>query len=92
MKFKIDDNLPREFAQVLRSAGHDAATIREETLSGAPDTQVIVVCLTEDRAILTLDLDFADIRLYPPEEHPGMIVFRVQSQDKEYLRRCLYER
>ena len=89
MKFKIDENLPVEFAQILQSAGHDAATVLDETLSGAPDMQVVVVCLLEDRAIVTVDLDFADIRLYPPEEHPGIIVLRVKSQDKEYLLQCL---
>jgi predicted nuclease of predicted toxin-antitoxin system len=28
MKFKIDENLPVEFAQVLRSVGHDAVPRR----------------------------------------------------------------
>jgi len=33
MKFKIDENLPQEFATVLRDNGHDAVTVlqmREE--------------------------------------------------------------
>ncbi|MEW6350118.1 MAG: DUF5615 family PIN-like protein [Thermodesulfobacteriota bacterium] len=89
MKFKIDQNLFREFAQVLIAAGHDAATVYEEALSGAPDVQVLATCLEEGRAIVTLDLDFTDIRLYPPEKYPGIIVFRVHSQDKEYLLWCL---
>jgi predicted nuclease of predicted toxin-antitoxin system len=89
MKFKIDENLPVEFAQVLQAAGHDASTILEEQLSGAPDPEVMAVSISENRAIVTLDLDFADIRLYPPEDHPGIIVFRVQPQDKERLLRCL---
>jgi predicted nuclease of predicted toxin-antitoxin system len=85
MKFKIDENLPLEFAQVLQSVGHDAVTVLEEALSGATDREVLSVCCSEDRALLTLDLDFSDIRSYPPQETPGIIVFRVQSQDKQYL-------
>jgi predicted nuclease of predicted toxin-antitoxin system len=89
MKFKIDENLPLEFAQVLRAAGHDAVTVLEEALSGVTDPEVLSVCGFEDRAIVTLDIDFADIRLYPPEETPGIIVFRVRSQDKPHLLSCL---
>jgi len=90
MKFKIDENLPLEFAQVLRSAGYDAATVVEEELSGAADPDVLSACWSEDRAIVTLDVDFADIRLCPPEETPGIIVFRVRSQDKQHLLSCLH--
>jgi len=32
--------------------------------------------------MVTLDLDFADIRAYPPEDHPRLIVLRVAHQDK----------
>lgn len=34
-------------------------------------------------AVATLDLDFANIRSYPPEEYPGLIVLRVGSQAKK---------
>ncbi len=30
MKFKIDENLPTEIAEILRSAGYDALTVRIE--------------------------------------------------------------
>ena len=89
MKFKIDENLPLEFAQVLQSVGHDAQSVLEESLSGVADLEVLSVCRSEDRAIVTLDGDFADIRLYPPEETPGIIMFRVRSQDKQHLLWCL---
>jgi len=89
MKFKIDENLPLEFAEVLQAAGHDAVTVLEDALSGVTDLEVLSVCRSEDRAIVTLDIDFADIRLYPPEETPGILVFRVRSQDKPHLLSCL---
>ena len=34
MKFKIDENLPVEVAELLREAGHDAATAIEQQLGG----------------------------------------------------------
>ncbi len=82
MKFKIDENLPAEFAEVLQSAGHDAMTVPEQRLNGQPDERIAEICLREARILVTLDLDFADIRTYPPREYPGFIVFRLAHQDK----------
>ena len=39
MKFKIDQNLPIEAADLLAAAGHDAMTVYERSLGGAPDEQ-----------------------------------------------------
>jgi len=74
MKFKIDENLPLELAEVLQSEGYDAVTAVEEALSGVMDPDVLTVCRSEARAIVTLDIDFADIRLYSPEATAGIIV------------------
>jgi predicted nuclease of predicted toxin-antitoxin system len=79
--FKIDENLPVEAADLLRSAGHDAMTVLEQRLSGEPDPRISAVCMAEGRAIVTLDLDFSDIRNYPPSEYAGLIVLRLVSQD-----------
>jgi len=85
MKFNVDENLPVQFAEALSSAGHDAVTVLDERLSGAPDTAIFEACRIEERALMSLDLDFSDIRLYPPAESPGILVFRIQSQDRDHL-------
>ncbi len=82
MKFKVDENMPAEVARMLADAGHDAVTVPDEQLSGRPDSNVSGVCRQEDRAIVTLDLDFADIRAYPPSEYAGIIVLRLARLDK----------
>lgn len=82
MKFKIDENLPVEIAEILRIAGHDAMTVFEERLVGEPDLQIIAVCLDEKRVLITVDMDFSDIRAYPPETNTGLIVLRLRNQDK----------
>ena len=35
--------------------------------------------------VVTLDLDFADIRAYPPADHAGIIVFRLTLLDKFHV-------
>jgi len=85
MRYKIDENLPIEVADLLRQAGYDASTIYDQNLAGEVDENVARICQTEQRVLVTLDLDFADIRAYPPENYPGIIVMRLKQQDKPYV-------
>lgn len=80
VRFKVDENLPREVQVRLRDAGHDAETVPDEQLIGHPDSAILDVCLSEDRILVTLDLDFSDIRRYPPASHRGVWVLRPQTQ------------
>lgn len=85
MRFKIDENLPVEIAEVLRLSGYDAATVLEQDLGGSSDAELAALCRQELRALVTLDMDFADIRTYPPPEFPGLIVLRLGRQDKPHV-------
>jgi predicted nuclease of predicted toxin-antitoxin system len=91
MKFKIDENLPIEVADLLRQAGHDALTVGEQNMSGVTDVTIASVCQSEQRAILTLDLDFADIRTYPPSEYSGIMVLRLSHQDKAFVLQIVHQ-
>jgi len=82
MRFKIDENLPVEVADLLRANMHDAMTIFDQHMIGELDPKVASVCKSEERAIITLDLDFSDIRTYPPSEYPGIIILRPRTQSK----------
>ena len=85
MRFKVDENLPVEAAKLLCQAGHDAVTVLQQHLSGSADAHVAQFCQQEGRALVTLDMGFADIRAYPPEQFPGLIVLRLKQQDKPYV-------
>ena len=85
MKFKIDENLPSELADLLVSAGHDAETVFDEGLAGESDDWILKVCREEKRVLVSLDLDFSNVRAYPPGEYDGLIVLRLRRQDKPYV-------
>jgi predicted nuclease of predicted toxin-antitoxin system len=68
---------------LLVDAGHDADSVDDESLGGSSDSRVIAACLNEDRILVTLDLDFADIRAYPPSSHRGIWVRRPETQSIE---------
>lgn len=89
MRFKTDENLPVEAAADLRQAGHDALTVADEQLVGQSDVRVADVCRAEGRTLLTLDLDFADIRVYPPGDFAGIVVLRPSVQTVTNIRRLV---
>ena len=82
MKLKIDENLPCECADILRGGGFDADTVADERLSGAEDSRIADQCQSEGRVLITLDLDFANIRAYPPADYAGIIILRSKKQDR----------
>lgn len=82
MRFKIDENLPEELRQVLRDAGWDSLTVADQNLGGAEDPELARICSQEQRILITFDRGFSNIKAYPPSGSPGMIVFRLKSQDK----------
>ena len=85
VRFKLDENLPVELADLFRAAGHDAATALDQNLKGARDSDLASVCRREGRAIVTLDTDFADIRAYPPNAYPGLLVLRPSAQSRDRI-------
>ena len=83
MRFKLDENLPIQFKRLFAESGHDAATVIDEGIGGVTDAELTSVCLAEERVLVTQDLDFTDIRTYPPTEYPGIIVFRLGTQARD---------
>ncbi|HMO26416.1 MAG TPA: DUF5615 family PIN-like protein, partial [Tepidisphaeraceae bacterium] len=82
LRIKVDENLPDEVADLFRQAGHDAMTVADQRLAGKPDQRVSEIARSEGRALVSLDLDFADVRVYPPGRYPGLIVLRLAVQSK----------
>jgi len=87
--FKLDENLPADAQRLLLDAGFDAMTVFEQGLHGRPDSDVARVCRDEGRVLVTLDLDFANVRAFDPTAHPGIIVLRPSRQDRLSVVRLL---
>jgi predicted nuclease of predicted toxin-antitoxin system len=85
MRFKIDENLHEDVAEILREHGHDARTVSDEGLRGRPDPEIADAARRDARAMVTLDLDFANIREYSPEQHRGLIVLRLVNQSRGHV-------
>ena len=83
MRLKVDENLPLQLKRLFQESGYDTSTVLDEGMGGATDSEVALVCLDEERVLITQDMDFADIRTYPPGEHPGIVVFRLNRQTRD---------
>ena len=72
--------MPADLATRLRAEGHDVTNVVEEGLGGTKDPPILKAAANEGRILVTFDLDFADIRRYPPGSHMGIVVFRLRDQ------------
>lgn len=77
MRLKLDENIGRRGAEMLRQAGHEVATVPEQGLGAAADQLLIEVCRREKRCLVTLDLDFANPLVFKPGEYAGIAVLRL---------------
>ncbi len=77
MRLKLDENFGARTRSILQDAGHDAQTVRDESLEGVSDHCLYEVCCSEQRCLITLDLDFADVTRFPPAKAGGIVVIRV---------------
>lgn len=73
---KLDENLGARLLEKARSAGFDAESVTTEELNGTPDEKLFDHCLAEQRALITLDLDFSNPLRFPTAGSAGTIVLR----------------
>ena len=83
----MDEDLPRQVADLFAACGHDAATVAEQRWQGTPDSILWSLIQSERRWLITADKGFADLRRYPPGSHCGVILLRVPEESRRaYIR------
>ena len=77
MRFLLDANLPRSAVDAVIKSGHEVEFAKDIGLGTAPDAHIAAHARQSGTAIVTRDLDFSNIRQYPPEEYAGIVVLRL---------------
>lgn len=65
-------NLGKRGREQLKAEGHDVSTVAEQGLTSSADDMLVAVCAAEGRALVTLDLDFANPLRFDPAKHQGI--------------------
>ena len=73
---KVDEDLPRAAALLLREHDYDAVSVADQQMGGWKDPPLWTVVQEEHRFLVTADKGFADIRKYPPGTHGGLLLLR----------------
>jgi len=93
---KLDEHLGKAHLQLLRESGYDVDTVLGEQLSGSTDELLWSRVVADGRLLITLDLDFSDVRRFKPGTHPGILLIRAHSTSSSavllVLSRVLVER
>jgi predicted nuclease of predicted toxin-antitoxin system len=85
MKLLLDENLPVGLDQKLQNVGCNIKRV----ISGSTDVEVSILAKSEQRTLLTLDKDFANILVYPPRNYFGIICLRIPSPSIEEILKIL---
>ncbi|MGH7840362.1 MAG: DUF5615 family PIN-like protein [Candidatus Binataceae bacterium] len=81
-RFKVDEDLPLQIADLLTERGHDATTVVAQGWQGISDDMLWPRVQNEARWLITADKGFADLRKYPPGTHSGVILLRSQEESR----------
>ena len=85
MRIKLDENLPYDLIPVLTALGHNVHTVIQEGLQGSQDAKLWQLAQSEERFLITQDLDFSDIRQFLPGTHTGILLIRLRNPSRSAL-------
>jgi predicted nuclease of predicted toxin-antitoxin system len=79
---KIDEDLPRQVADLVAARGYDVATVVGQGWQGVSDDELWPRVQDEGRWLITADKGFADLRLHPAGSHAGVILLRAPEESR----------
>jgi hypothetical protein len=80
MRLQLDENLGRPAVKLFEEAGLEVATVHQQSMASAIDSELATRAASEQRCLVTLDLDFANVLLFPPRSYCGIAVLRLPSR------------
>lgn len=79
MRFLLDMGISSRVASWLRNQGYDAIHLNDENLFQLPDKVIMEKAMSENRIILTADMDFGQLLALNKLQQASVIQFRVSD-------------
>ena len=76
MQLLADESTPFNIVQHILGLEVEISTVKEMGLSGKPDEEIISFVVKNKITLISADIEFGNILLYPPASHLGVIVIR----------------
>ncbi len=90
MKFLGDMGISPRTIELLREQGYDAIHLVEENLERMTDPLILEKAKQEERILLTVDLDFAQLLAISGDTLPSVILFRLGNVSREVVNSRLF--
>jgi predicted nuclease of predicted toxin-antitoxin system len=91
MKFLADMGIALRIVAWPRKNGHDVVHLREEGLHRLSDREIFRKAISENRIILTFDLDFGEIVALSRGMMTSVIIFRLRNTYTPFVLKRLEE-
>jgi predicted nuclease of predicted toxin-antitoxin system len=85
MRFLADMGVSTKVVQWLRQNGYDAKHLRDEGLYRIPNGEIFTKAISENRVVMTFDLDFGEIIALSKSQKVSVILFRLHNTRTSFL-------
>jgi predicted nuclease of predicted toxin-antitoxin system len=85
MRFLADMGVSTKVVQWLRQNGYDAKHLRDESLHRIPNGEIFTKAISENRVVMTFDLDFGEIIALSKGQKVSVILFRLHNTRTSFL-------
>jgi len=86
VRFLLDENADLRLAEHLSRLGHDATSIVRDYPRAMQDEGVLALSVSEQRTLVTSDLDFGYLVFSEGRPYAGAIQFRLADEEFEFVR------
>jgi predicted nuclease of predicted toxin-antitoxin system len=85
MRFLADMGVSTKVVQWLRQNGYNAKHLRDEGLHRIPNGEIFTKAISENRVVMTFDLDFGEIIALSKSQKVSVILFRLHNTRTSFL-------
>jgi len=85
MRFLADMGVSQQLVEWLRTNGHEAVHLRDQGLQRLPNGEIFQKAGSEQRIVLTFDLDFGEILAASGGQVVSVILFRLRNTRTRFV-------